>query len=282
MKTRTWLLGVATLALAAVAADARPPARGSFGDGDRGRGPGADIGEGEGDGETAAGAATSARMERHRKKRGFALARAADSDEDGGVTADEWASYIDSLGADESGVIDLDALVATLPARRDGIDHDVERLSTVFDLDEDGVVSVDDLNAIFATLDADDDGELMSCETRKRRRLRGRSRRKGAAVVVAADADESGDVSADEWAALLKSLGADDEGVISVDSVLALIPLPEGRDAWPEGFAERLARMLDRDRDGVLEIEDLQAIFLHIDRDEDGAISADELPRRRG
>lgn len=275
MRSTTWLLGAAALIAVAVAADAHPRHRGFFGGFDRGPFGGGDRVEQDA-GEAAP--RTSRHLERKRMRRGFGLARVADADEDGGVTAAEWTAFLDSLNADESGVIDLDALIEQLPERPDGGEIDVAKLTTHLDVDEDGVVEIEDLDALFQALDANGDGELMSFETRKRRRFRGRARRKGGLVVLAADADASGDVTAEEWDAYLDSLGADEEGVISAETLLATLPIPEDREL-PENAAERLGRILDRDRDGVLEIEDLEEIFQQFDKDADGAVTDTELPR---
>ena len=91
----------------------------------------------------------------------------------------------------------------------------------------------------------------------------------------AADSDEDGAVSAKEWKAFLGSLEASEDGVIPSEKIANLIP--ERARGRGRNMADRMARMLDRDDDGQLELSDLQMIFASLDGDEDGALSSDEL-----
>ena len=112
-----------------------------------------------------------------------------------------------------------------------------------------------------------------------------RAKKAGRFVLQVADADESGDVTADEWQSFKDALGADESGAFEALTLLALLPEPEEgtrlAEKTDEERAAKLTRVVDRDRDGVLELEDLDAIFDKLDRDEDGALSADELARKR-
>jgi Ca2+-binding EF-hand superfamily protein len=271
MKSNVLYLSLAAVLALCVVAEARPRHRHHFGG--FGRPPAMDGG----DGETARpGPQMAPSEERKLVKKGFLLARVADTDDSRSISAEEWQAFLDSLNADEEGAVDMDALVEQLPEPKDGREIDVERLSAVLDVDDDGVVEIEDLQTIFDALDANEDGELMTAETRKRKRFGKKAKRRGGKVVRLADADESGDVTAEEWDDFLASLGADDEGVFDVQTLIAL--LPEREDGFPEGFADKLARMLDRDRDELLELEDLEEIFLQLDKDGDGALSEDEIP----
>ena len=70
------------------------------------------------------------------------------------------------------------------------------------------LVEIEDLDGFFQALDANADGELMSFETRRRLRLRGRARRKGGLGVASADGDASGDVPGDGGTACRATPGA--------------------------------------------------------------------------
>jgi len=247
-----------------------------------------------------------------------ALVKAADADQSGDVTADEWQAFLDGLTVDESGAVDLAALLSTLadafPERssrpryrhhgrsaRGGADVDTgtdaetesrmraEILGRVLDADADGAVTVTEVDAVFEALDRDGDGALSDADRRGRMRhmrpMGHRARRAGRFILTLADADESGDVSADEWATFKDSLGADENGVFDAATLIDLLPEPEEgsrlADKTGEERAERLTRVVDRDRDDVLELSDLDTIYERLDRDDDGALSADELAKQK-
>lgn len=100
-----------------------------------------------------------------------------------------------------------------------------------------------------------------------------------------ADADRSGDVTYEEFAAVIgrrvKAADADGDGRITVAEVAGEI----GRDR-AERRARRLVKRFDTDGDGAVthaEIETHQkAIFARLDDNEDGRISRNEMPRRFG
>lgn len=92
--------------------------------------------------------------------------RAADGDEDGKVTAEEWKAWLGSLGAGEGGVIPTGALPPTEAGRRGGQSADLDR-------NRDGKVSLADLAIVHSLVDLDGNGELGASE------LDGRPSREG-------------------------------------------------------------------------------------------------------
>jgi len=129
----------------------------------------------------------------------------------------------------------------------------------------------------FASYDANLDGVLTEADFAGSggmdfgRMMLGRSLR-------AADGDEDGRVSAEEWSAWLASLGADADGVIPTDRVPRV---EEGRRGGRGGRSASL----DRDRDGAVTLADLAAVHAMVDLNGDGALGANELdgrPSREG
>lgn len=116
---------------------------------------------------------------------GMILARGADSDADGAVASQEWQAFLDSLEIGADGAITEDSLRAALPRRgpprrepsgdsADGGDQPrSSHLSRIFDRDGDAVLTIDDLNAAFAELDGDGNGELQAEELPRFRGHRG-------------------------------------------------------------------------------------------------------------
>ncbi len=179
------------------------------------------------------------------------------------------------------------------------------RLAPDFDADQDGVVSRAEFDqgadTVFSELDQDADGTLSSDELPRFRGPRhgrgpGMGRGPMAGIARAADGDADGEVTSDEWQAFLGSLNPDADGAISEDDLRAVMPPPAARggDRGARGYGQGargrghgpcsggLSRMLDRDGDSVLEIDDLNAVFSELDQDGDGSLAADELPQFRG
>jgi Ca2+-binding EF-hand superfamily protein len=220
------------------------------------------------------------------------LAIAADADKSRDVTADEWAAFLASLNADSSGAVDLAALAAALPPHPAPAGVDAATLLTrLFDKDQDGTVTLTDLNAFFALLDKDGDGALSADELAPPHGgpggdqnchggpdgLGGAPDAWMAAMLLAkaADADQSGDVSADEWASFLASLTVDENGVVDPDSLAAVLPTPPNHGHG--NMAKPIGRLFDRDKSGAVDLADLNAYFAVLDKDGDGALSHDEL-----
>lgn len=220
---------------------------------------------------------------------GAMLARAADADRSGDVSSDEWSAFLASLDEDGDGVADLAALGAALGVPSDApADAVAAQLKRVFDRDRDGDVEISELQAFFDAMDTNGDGAL-DADDRPGHHAPpppppSGPERAALGLARAADADMSGDVSGDEWAAYLASLDEDGDGIVDGDDVEDSVPPCAGRRA-----PRHVGRELDHDGDGLLEIEDLQALFDLLDADGDGALSRDELgalppppPRHRG
>ena len=248
------------------------------------------------------------------RRTGALLARAADADQSGDVTADEWASFLASLDPDASGAVDMTALATALEpptrtetskalkkvmkralrkalrkharAARAGADPSA-MLTRLLDHDGDGVVEAEDLGWYFGLLDADGDGALSAAELAPPEPMGGRDLRPAFGLFRAADADDSHDISSDEWTAFLDGLTVDENGAVSLDDLAAKIAPPDApappADADTTRRDEMLLRTFDRDGDGAITRSDLQAVFDLFDHDADGALDRNELrppPRR--
>ena len=124
---------------------------------------------------TAADFEGSGSMDFSRRMLGRSL-RAADGDEDGQVSAEEWQTWLASLGAGENGVVPPEALPPSEGGRRGGFSRgstSPEHANTDLDRDKDGTVSLADLAIVHALVDLNGDGVLAASE------LDGRPAREG-------------------------------------------------------------------------------------------------------
>lgn len=220
---------------------------------------------------------------------GGLLGRAADADDSHDVTADEWAAFLAAVDSDGDGVVDMDALVALLPAPPHeppaGAPPLAEVLARDLDADGDGVVTTADLQALFDALDRDADGALTTADAPERERPPADPRRAACLLARAADADEDRATTEDEWTAFFAAVDSDGDGTVDLGALIALLPEPPHEppaDAPP--LEEVLAHDLDADGDGAVEIEDLQAIVGFLDRNGDGQVTKRETktPKLRG
>lgn len=112
---------------------------------------------------------------------------------------------------------------------------------------------------------------------------RGDGPRHGGMRFERADADSSGDVSFEEFAAALKDrigrADADGDGKMTVAEIAGEI-----QRVRAERMAKRIVERFDTDGDGMLtaaEVESRQRkMFALLDRNDDGKIVKDEMPRR--
>jgi Ca2+-binding EF-hand superfamily protein len=157
-----------------------------------------------------------------------------------------------------------------------------ERFSAKFDENQDGQVTREEFERLadpFGQLDRNDDGVLTEEDFPGRGCFRAAM---GHRIVVVADANRDGEVTADEWQELLAGLDPDGDGVITDDELAAYFAdrRPEGRG---RGHGRGpLAQCLDQDGDGELETADLDAIFAELDANGDGTLQSDERPAGRG
>ncbi len=186
--------------------------------------------------------------------------------------------------------------------------HFLGGLAADLDTDGDGVISREEFDrgtdVFFTELDQNGDGALSEDELPRFRGPRhgrgpgmghpgmgrpgmGRGAFGGMLLARGADDDGDGAVTSEEWQGFLDALEPAEDGTVTEDGLRAVLPAPPGRAApeggrGPGGHPGRLTRLLDRDGDAVLEIDDLNAVFAELDQDGDGALGEDELPRFRG
>lgn len=157
-----------------------------------------------------------------------------------------------------------------------------DHFSSRFDENQDGQVTRDEFERNvdrFAMLDRNGDGVLTEDD------FQGGPERHGGMIARMADADRNREVTPDEWQTFLAAVDPDGDGVIRDEELEAFFasrrpadaPTPPVQDRKPprEGW-------LDRDEDGVLEIDDLNAIFAELDANGDQTLASDELPRFPG
>jgi len=92
-----------------------------------------------------------------------------DIDNNGEVSAEEWKAFLAALGADEGGVIPAEAMASWMPSRggrrggRPG-GRGMPPMTMMLARNDDGVVGLDDLTAIFEEADVDANGNLTKSE----------------------------------------------------------------------------------------------------------------------
>jgi Ca2+-binding EF-hand superfamily protein len=177
-------------------------------------------------------------------------------------------------------VLTIPALAAAQPGSGRGPSWD--QFAERHDLDGDGVVSADELcrsNPWFQRLDGDGDGLVTEQELEQvGAEMRAKA---GSGIVRLADTDRDRLVTADEWQAFLETTDPDGDGTFSPEDLFANAP-GKGRGRRFAGGRHRgegPGMMLDKDGDGILEIEDLETLFAALDADGDGTLADEELPR---
>lgn len=104
---------------------------------------------------------------------------------------------------------------------------------------------------------------------------------------MVADADHDFEISAQEWEAFISALEPDDQGVLNPETFREFMRShrPESRGDQPppppppRERGEDRPPFPDRDHNGLFEVADLDAIFQDLDRNGDGVIQRDEMPR---
>lgn len=166
------------------------------------------------------------------------------------------------------------------------------RLSERFDTNGDGQVTKEEFESQsdrFERMDRNDDGVLTPADFEGIRRGPRGPRRgmMGAHLFRAADTDENGDLSREEWTGFLGSVDTDGDGKLSRDELQAARPAdapapprpprpPAAPDAPDAPDAPEAPEF-----DGF-EVEKLTALFDRFDKNDDGVITEDERPQRRG
>lgn len=202
------------------------------------------------------------------------LLRLADANRNGQVEKLEWAKFVERVAGGDA--LDTRAVLAA-------------RITAEYDVDADGVWSVEDLQKHFASLDRDKSGSLGTAEVG---RAGGALREGSVARVLArfADANTDGKVSAEEWSAFIEKQRAKAKGKDLVE-LRRLLLEEEPRidralaEARPGAFTWKVALLtfesaLDIDGNGARDADDLRAAFRRQDRNADGTLSAEELRAR--
>ncbi len=191
--------------------------------------------------------------------------------------------------------------VTSLAAQRRG-GSDPEKiwsfLKEKYDKDGDGQVAKSEYDRgeeKFARYDKTKDGVLTDADfTRKSRRNNaGRMiTMVGGQVARAADSDKSGSVTKREWQGFVAAVCHED-GSLDVDALVKKIPQQSQGGQRGQGGQRRgrrggfrmspamLDRMMDFDESGAFDRADMSALFVKMDKDEDGTIGKAEMPRSR-
>lgn len=194
------------------------------------------------------------------------VARAADSDRSGDVSAAEWAAFVESVPADAKNGIDRKRFMARI-------------MLPTLDRTSDGVVKTADLDRLFSSRDRNRNADLEADEIGRRGVFMDRI------VLANADSDGDGTIKNAEWSAFLKNAKAADG--ITVATAQAWIakgtaPSDADRTAMTPGvILLTMVKGLDPNNDGVVKADDLQAIFKGLDSNADGSLQATELTARR-
>lgn len=200
---------------------------------------------------------------------GPSVARAADADRSGDVSAEEWRAFLAGLGAADDGALDRMVVKAAV-------------LVPTLDRDNDGNLTGKDVRALFDALDRDNDGVVTQQEMG--------ARRAGglvlAVVVSRADGDGNGEVTTEEWQAFVEPFAPDQS--VPRDTVVAWVraaedDIPEDRSAFSAAtYLVTLGAGLDDDNNGTVEVSDLEQLFADLDRNADGALASAEMRGQRG
>ena len=148
------------------------------------------------------------------------------------------------------------------------------------DTNGDGAIDAAEWNALFAEIDADDNGKLEGEEMHRHHRA---AHPEALAFMIAHHADDDGDgrVTSAEWKAHVAELDADDDGKLSVQE-LRIRHRFHGGDDDEEATLPPFAAEWDKDSDGRLGATELDAAFASLDEDKDGVLTFEHMrPRRR-
>ena len=210
------------------------------------------------------------RIEGHGRGHGQFLIRLADTDKDRAVSADEWGDLLGQVTSDDGETIDFEKLQALLPEGR-----------TIRHSEDAPTVTVGQAQSLFDRLDANSDGAITSDEQPRRRGKRRVQRELGGMMLLhGADTDGEPGLSADEWAAFVSAVDADGDGSFTPQQLADVIHANLAVKG-PESRSSRMGAHLDSDDDGTPDVAGLQAAFQKLDANGDGAITEDELPKRR-
>ena len=209
---------------------------------------------------------------------GIGLARLADADGSGDVSAAEREAFLASFQPDGSGALDRGVVLARCVVGG-------------LDVDGDGAITGDDVHEALSSLDTDGDGAISATEAEPVNGASatgfGAARWLMAGIAFSmADEDLSRDVTVSEW----KAFGATAPTGQVVElaqlagwTVVAQRNVPEVRSAFtPSILLATLGASLDADRNGSISRGDLDSLMGALDADGNGELSSGELRPRRG
>jgi Ca2+-binding EF-hand superfamily protein len=187
----------------------------------------------------------------------------------------------------------LAALAQDAPAPPEAPHKHWSHLSQL-DTDGDGRVSPDEFSAgnggMFGHLDRNSDGYITESD------IPAQHRRVPLHLVMAADADQSGDVAAAEWSGFLAEVTEQGSTTIDFEALHQLLGERVGGHPHPpraphaphapdahQGEDVSAPRHMpgDINEDGAFDKSDLNQIFAQLDENGDGALSSEELPKLR-
>jgi Ca2+-binding EF-hand superfamily protein len=151
--------------------------------------------------------------------------------------------------------------------------HDHESKMAEADTNGDGAIDAAEWNAMFAKIDANNDGKL---EREEMMRFHGGPPPEAFAMMIAhhADTNRDGKVTAAEWKAHVAEIDKNGDGTLSADELQFRHRMPEGATE-PEKAAELppFVTQWDTNGDGSLEASELDALFAAADKDGDGVLT---------
>lgn len=186
-------------------------------------------------------------------------------------------------------------LVAALPAQRGDRSATWKHLQSQYDTNGDAKISAEEHargERVFGNLDRDGDGFITEADFKSRGRGHGgndrpdRSDAERDAEVARTLGDMYGSflnrdgkpgLANAEWQKMITKLEPSKEGVIAEASLKNLLGR-DGQTRMAGMMGDRLVRALDRDEDGEITVDDLNAVFAALDKNSDGLIEqGDEI-----
>lgn len=200
----------------------------------------------------------------------------ADTNEDGALGLDELNAFLDTVDANGDGILAHEELRAVAEARAAEAGFELpeagpraermhQHIMARLDTNEDDLIQTSEVQAHFAELDADGNGIVSGDELPRHGRHGDGHRQHRVAIGLAlgsADADNDGNVTITEWNAFLATADEDGDGQITFEEVR--------RQADPDFEPPSVS------------VDQANELFDHLDADDDGVVSEDEIPQRRG
>ncbi|HEV8239479.1 MAG TPA: EF-hand domain-containing protein [Thermoanaerobaculia bacterium] len=151
--------------------------------------------------------------------------------------------------------------------------HDGDSKMAEADTNGDGAIDAAEWNAMFAKIDANNDGKL---ERDEMMRFHGGPPPEALAMMIAhhADANRDGKVTAAEWKAHVAEVDKNGDGALSADELQFRRRMPEGEATAPApAELPPFVTQWDTNGDGTLEASELDALFAAADKDGDGVLT---------